>query len=276
MSVKRVIVERQRQWAIESGLPLDVQGYLPSVDMNLQRQLNPQSRASLEQGSGSELKDSPRGPAKAKAPHSSSVLAINFFDHWVGKDPKPLLQAIGIEGEVVDIRFEEQFPTGLGRIPPNLDVVLNCADGFVFAIESKFTEWMTPKSASKPPLKEKYFEGGAKVWSKVGLNSTQRFAERLQGREVTFRFLDVPQLIKHALGLATNLGNRFRLLYIYFDGPCQDDIAINHRREIEAFEAELGDELGFLTISYQQLLAHLSKAGDVNPAYLEYLQLRYG
>lgn len=275
MSVKRQIIERQRQWALASGLPLCVQGYLPSVEMNLRQQLNPQSRASFEQGSGSELKDSPRGPAKAKAPHSSSVLAINFFDHWVGVDPTPLLHAIGIEGEVVDVRFEEQFPTGLGRIPPNLDVVLKCADGFVFAIESKFTEWLTPKSASKLPLKEKYFEGGAKVWSKVGLNATQRFAERLQGREVAFRYLDAPQLIKHALGLATNLGNRFRLLYIYFDGPCRDESAINHRREVEAFEAELGDELGFLAISYQQLLAHLSKTEGVNPAYLEYLQLRY-
>lgn len=30
-----------------------------------------------------------------------------------------------------------------------------------------------------------------------------------------FRYLDVPQLLKHALGLATQLGDRFMLYYAY-------------------------------------------------------------
>jgi hypothetical protein len=118
--------------------------------------------------------------------------------------------------------------------PPNLDVALERADGFAIGIESKFTEWLTPKSASRPPFKEKYFPSGNGVWDQVGLTATQQLAESMQSEEITFRYLDAPQLIKHALGLATHLGGHFRLPYIYFDCSCSEaaaDIIIVEKRE---------------------------------------------
>jgi hypothetical protein len=61
------------------------------------------------------------------------------------------------------LTLEQKFPTGLGGIGPNLDVLL-CADQITFAIESKFTEPYT-KSKLKTFLKPKYFHGGRDLWA---------------------------------------------------------------------------------------------------------------
>jgi hypothetical protein len=145
----------------------------------------------------------------------------------------------------------------------------------VHAIESKFTEWLTPKSATKPPLKDKYFASGAKVWSAVGLPDTQQLAERMQSREISFRYLDAAQLVKHALGLASNLGRNFQLLYLYFDGLGSEPAAIAHRSEISQFSEQVGSELGFLAMSYQDLLERLHANDEVDRDYCLYLQSRY-
>ena len=34
-----------------------------------------------------------------RALHSSSALAVNFFDYWTNKDKSPLLSALGIDLE---------------------------------------------------------------------------------------------------------------------------------------------------------------------------------
>jgi hypothetical protein len=53
---------------------------------NLFQALNESTRKAFEQGSGSELQDTASRPAKIKALHSSSALAVNFFDRWVIND----------------------------------------------------------------------------------------------------------------------------------------------------------------------------------------------
>ena len=82
-------------------------------------------------------------PAKMKALHSSSALAVNFFDLWTGRDPDPLKKALNLDKEILDIQFERQYPTGLAGNPPNLDVALDLEGGLTLAIESKFSEWLT-------------------------------------------------------------------------------------------------------------------------------------
>lgn len=276
MSMKSKIIQRQLQWAADAGLGLDDRGYLACYAQNLLQPLNDQSKAALDCGSGSELRDSPRSPAKAKAPHSSSVLAINFFDYWVKRDARPLLRALEIEADSAEVRFEEKFPTGVGPIAPHLDVVLVQKDGFVNAIESKFTEWMSQKSESLRVLKPKYFENPAGCWSAVGLGASQKLANAIQARELDFCFLDVPQLLKHALGLATQVGNNFCLYYLYFEGYDNEEATSQHRKEIEIFHEMVGDELGFVSFTYQALLSRLRDNAKNEGNYLEYLSLRYG
>jgi len=124
-----------------------------------------------------------------RALHSSSALAVNFFDFWVDKDSEPLVELFKLQSKPLSITFEGQYPTGLPGTPPNLDVVLNLEDGTVIGVESKFTEWLTPKSSGKPGFKEKYFPLDAGLWEQVGLPASQRLASDIQTRSIEFKYL---------------------------------------------------------------------------------------
>jgi hypothetical protein len=80
------------------------------------------------------------GRGKIQALHSSSALACSWLDYWRGRDLTPLSQAFGVSVPFSAIALEQKFPTGLGGIGPNLDVLITCGDGSLFGIESKFTE----------------------------------------------------------------------------------------------------------------------------------------
>jgi len=258
MSTKFEILRDQRAWATRAGLEPDEKGYLPSYKANLFQSMHPETKSSFDQGSGSELVDTPRYPAKMRALHSSSALAVNFFDAWVANPNGSLLEALGIHGtDGCRVRFEAQYPTGLPGTPPNLDVTLELPSGEIIGIESKFTEWLTPKPQSKSPFKEKYFPEGSGMWSSVSLSECQLLAEKMRDGVITFRYLDAAQLLKHALGLATGVGSRFRLFYIFFDAECTEGEA--QRREIEEFSSAVGAELKFHAISYQSLLANIER-----------------
>ena len=94
MSIKTDIIKEQQKWASKAGLEPDSRGYLRSYELNLFRPLKEQSRQAFDKGSGSELRDTPRYPAKMRAAHSSSALAVNVFDSWVGKDARALDRSI--------------------------------------------------------------------------------------------------------------------------------------------------------------------------------------
>ena len=271
MTSKRELLRQQRKWAESVGLTVDSRGYLKSVEANLREPLSATTRAAFEKGSGAELLPRGSSPAKMQALHSSAVLAVNFFDHWVDKDAGPLLEALGISSTLESLTFEAQFPTGLPGNPPNLDVALELASGQVIGVESKFTEWLTPKRTNKPAFKEKYFAG--ELWSNTGLPRCQALvADIMQGNE-TFRSLDAPQLVKHALGLATQRRGRFALYYLYFDVPGRASRV--HRQDVARFAERVDPVLGFKALTYQALYRALRVRDDVNQDYLAYLRARY-
>ncbi len=273
MSSKTAIIKKQRDWALKAGLNPSSNGYLRDFNLNLFKPMSEQTKKAFDKGSGSELNDSPGHPAKMRAVHSSSTLAVNVFDPWVGSDAGPLDLALNLSPGTTDIRFEKKYPTGLPGIPPNLDVVLFRGNEACIAIESKFTEWLTPKLTGKPSFAKSYFPSDKGLWDKAGLPETQRLADSIYSEENSFRRLDVPQLIKHALGLATQLGSKFRLFYVYYDWPC--DEAKEHNMEIAAFSERIHEELGFQAMSYQELFSSLSRSVDVPAGYIAYLRSRY-
>lgn len=77
--------------------------------------------------------------------HSLAALAVNVFDYWTDRALEPLVSVLGLQGRAMKLAFECQFPTGLGGTPPNLDVAIFFQDTSLTAIESKFSEWLTPK-----------------------------------------------------------------------------------------------------------------------------------
>lgn len=273
-STRETLLALQRRWAEDANIAVDGRGYVTSYAANLWIPLSLAAKASFDLGSGSELRDGKTRPAKMRALHSSSALAVNVFDYWSVRDPTPLLQALEVGAATEPLHFEAQFPTGLEGKPPNLDVAIRLASGITFAIESKYCEWLTPKSMSKPPFKAKYFAPIPDLWRRVGLPECQSLADDVQGKGERFVYLDVPQLLKHALGLATNLKQNYSLCYLYYDWPSPESAA--HQLEVDRFAGRVGRELRFRIITYQTLFRRLSqKCGPGDDEYTGYLRSRY-
>jgi hypothetical protein len=268
------IKARQRAWATHKGLTLDPDGYCTCVDDNIFQGLSPGARKDFERGDGTELgKGGGRG--KIQALHSSSALACNWFDYWRGRDLQPLSRALGVPVCFSTLALEQKFPTGLGGIGPNLDVLL-WADETPFAIESKFTEPYT-KSKAKTYLKPKYFHDGRSLWTEKGLPGCQAVAEALRRGQHDFNVLDVAQLLKHMLALAFRFGHQWSLSCLWFEVP--GSLADQHRQELTVFTAtaHIGtDAAHFSALTYQELFARMVPfVGQDDSEYIAYLQERY-
>lgn len=273
MSSKSQLLDQQRHWAESVGLAPDARGYVSTVEANLLQPLNETTKKGFENGSGSELRDTLSRPAKMKALHSSSALAVNFFDSCIGRDTSILSEALVLSSEITDITFEDQFPTGLDGNPPNLDVVLKLADGHTVGIESKFTEWLAAKSKSTIPFKPAYFPDGQGLWAARSLPAMQQLVETIASGEQSFRYLNAPQLLKHALGMATQLRANFSLFHIYYDCPGKE--SETHCEELQHFGSLVDTSLRFRAMSYQDLFSSLSRKGSVEEEYMGYMHARY-
>jgi hypothetical protein len=204
---------------------------------------------------------------------SSAALVVNVFDHWRQADPAPLLKALGVESQLRALSFEAAFVTGLEGDPPSVDVALRLASGAVVAIESKFTEWLVPRPRNKAMLKAKYFPDDRPLWTSQALPACQSLAQDIQQRRERFKFLHAAQLLKHALGLATQLAGEFAIYYLYYDVP--GAASVQHAAEVERFAGRVEPELRFTALTYQDLYRALRASDEVDRTYLEYLRARY-
>jgi tetratricopeptide (TPR) repeat protein len=161
MSTKNQLLKQQRQWAVSRGHQVDSRGYVLTRDANLFQPMSPRTEHAFKCGGGSELLSRDEAPPKIQALHSSAALAVNVFDRWSERELAPMVAALGLKGRATKLEFERQFPTGLGGTPPNLDVAIGFDSGSVTGVESKFSEWLTPKPAGKELFKPKYFPKGA-------------------------------------------------------------------------------------------------------------------
>jgi hypothetical protein len=274
MPARDRILAQQKAWAAAAGLRVIAPGYLESVEANLWTPMRPATLAAFQAGEAAELKDFPRYPAKLRALFSSAALVVNVFEHWCGGDSAPLLAALALEGPAREIRFEARFAISADGTPPNVDIAIELASGVCVGIESKFTEWHLPRRPAKIRFKDKYFPAGTALWTSRGLPRCQALAEELQDGRSRFRFFYATQLLKHALGMATQCRGGIALYYLYYEwsGPA----ARAHRREIEQFAARVGDELAFRSLSYQELFERLVRhCGAADADYLAYLKARY-
>jgi len=273
-SVLDEILDVQRGWARQAVKMVDSKGYVDRLDSNLFQPLSKTIRESLLSGAGSELEGKGGAAPKFNALHSSSALAVNMFAYWEARDSRPLTEALGIEPASGPPEFEKTFKTGLSGTPPHLDVVLPQGDDRIFAIESKYTEWLSPKSSLKPVFREAYLSDEANLWAGVGLPGCQRLAQDMQDQKTFFMHLDAAQLLKHALGLAKQKGAIFSLGYLYYDWACEEGEV--HRREIETFQRRVGEEIPFVPMPYQTLFRRLIEAcGSDHIEYQTYLHERY-
>lgn len=271
MTSRRHVISAQIDWAKLQGHAPDSRGYLPTYQANLHRPLSTKALGCFTKGSGNELRDTRKRPAKMRALHSSSALVVNVFDGWCDA-PDKALQVLGLPTGAVQMEFEAQLPTGLDGKPPNLDLCIWWADGTVLGVESKFTEWLTPKSPGKELFKDKYFPADRKLWAAKGLSRCQELARLLRDGRLVYRHLDAAQLLKHILGLAST-ARRFELCYLYFD--VQGKERGLHAAEIHDFRNRLGADLPFHVGTYQSVFEKLRVMTSASEAHVRYLASRY-
>lgn len=253
---------RQRYDEI-SAEKLDDRGYAVSAELNLvPGVLLEDVRADLAQGSGNELE------GKFRAAHSSSALAVNTFGPW-RKNPQSL-SLLGKTG-FTSLRFERQCPTGLGGIPPNLDLVIEGPD-VVIGVESKFLEFLTPKP---PKFTDSYkrenlpqMEDG---WAKL-MDALKTGPEQ---------YLDAAQLVRHYLGLRNQpefKGKKIILLNIFWEPENGQDFPEyrQHQAELAAFQDAVKDSnVTFVWMTYPELWRQWGTQG-LCPDHVRDLRKRYG
>ena len=267
------IADQQLRWAIQENVPLKGYTYTKTVEDNVfNHELHPETRKEYAKGKGHELEGE---RAHIKALHSSSALVVNVFDYWRHQNRiQDIASCCGAEGIVTGMEFEKTHPIkGVARIPPHLDIEF--AGSIPLAIESKFTEpyhRKTRRNKKDTHLAEylKHHE----IWS--GILKVRALAEsivRQSGTKTDFEYLDVPQLIKHILGLKGNHGGSFCLLYLWYKVNSPE--ANRHEEELAKFSTYIGDEIDFRVMTYQDLFSSIKSIPGVAPAYLQYLERRY-
>ena len=275
MNATAQILAEQMNWAAGAGLSPNAAGYLPNWQDNLARPLSDSARIAFQRGAGSELVQTADGPPKMGALHSSAALAVNFFDFWTERSLEPLAAALDL-GQTPDcFSFESTFSTSLRGTPPTLDVAFRNTNGSVVGVESKFTEWLAPKVHGGNNFAPSYFPDGPGLWAAVGLEGAQSLTNDLRTTNARFRYLDVAQLLKHMLGLATQHRGAASLYYLFYDWPSCPESAL-HRAELEVFCARIGSDLPFRWASYQEVFARFTSAFSAeHGTYLQYLKRRY-
>ena len=272
----QAIIDSQTHWAQTAGLGV-VRGCVSSIDDNLFRSMHPDTWKEFSTGSGDELGlNQQTKRAKMLSLRSSSILAVNVLDYWRERDLAPLASALQVQGDYTALKFEQKFPHGLASTPPNLDAVLSQRQRLQpLAIECKFAEPYDTSRAEVKVLNGKYFAGGRKRWTEVGLPRCQRLADGLKVTSM-YRRLDSAQLLKHLLGLAHSFAAEkrrgpIRLLYLWYD--TQNSVAREHADEVVDFGSRLDQAVEFRICSYQSLFRRLMPFADHD--YLAYLGARY-
>jgi len=263
----RRILNQQRAWAEKFGIKFDKNGYTLRLNDNLFCPLSPRSEEEFRFGRGDEL-----SKGKMNALQSSSALVVNVFEYWRDRDVDFIAQACGASKGATSLHFERTYPTGLGGIPPHLDVEFYNPLFRPLAVESKFTESYCRKT--KRHIKEKYLNSS--LWKGLaGCEGLVRFIHEEEKGVTSFSFLDAPQLLKHILGLTAKFGKRgFELLYLWYDyRPSLE--AERHRREISEFERYISSEVSFKQMTYQELFKSIRGNPEADPQYIGYLADRY-
>ncbi|EDP98579.1 hypothetical protein U8527_21445 [Kordia algicida OT-1] len=217
----------------------------------------------LTSGSGNELQ------SKFNAIYSSAALAVNNFS--IVKKESSTFNYLGYSN-FYDAKFERKFITGLGGTAPNLDFTIENND-VVIAFESKYLEITTKK-------KVKF----AKSYNKEKLNYLDDFWFDIINQHKDSRFyLDVAQLIKHAIGLI-NYKRKYStkkivLVYIYWL-PENYEAFTNfkeHQKELREFEALLKEnkDLQFISTTYTEFWKAYEHENSIFKKHFNKVKKRY-
>lgn len=217
----------------------------------------------LTSGSGNELQ------RKFNAIYSSAALAVNNFS-IVKKEPSTF-HYLGYSN-FDECEFERKFPTELGGTAPNLDFTIENNE-VVIAFEAKYLEITTKK-------KVKF----AKSYNKEKLDYLDDFWFDIIDKYKDSRsYLDVAQLIKHAIGLI-NYKRKYPtkkivLVYIYWLPENYKAFSnfVTHQNELLAFENDLKENknLKFISTTYTEFWKTYEHENSIFKAHFDKVKKRY-
>lgn len=244
----------------------------------------------IRRGAGGELRPTKKKDGSYRPPPLNSVygscgLVLSCFAPW-RLDAGSL--RIGRHGAFSELRLEVKLPIrGIPETdePPNLDVGASNEDR-VLVIESKLTEHLDANHVAQ--FQEKYNRAilyAEPSW-RAFYESLLDEAEKKLGRR--FHYLHVGQLVRHYLGLASQLvekgiyeGRRGTLLYLYWEPDHAETYVAcrTHRDEVLALQEAVSDpDISLETMSYRDLWRSWEEALG-SPwliRHASYLEHRYG
>lgn len=223
----------------------EVGPFLPGVPAEL-------CLAALRAAPGNEL-----ASGKFLSSQSSSALVVNCFG-WFLENPArlPPIPGLNAAWPPVSLRLEAEmrFPWRGGK-HPWLDAAIE-TPGELIGVESKRFEPFRDKKIAK--FAEAY---DRPVWNGA-MVPYRKMLDQLRNQPTRYRYLDAAQLVKHALGLATQSrrqGKRAILLYLFAEPRALAGRSISpvhhdaHRDEIADFaETVAGGEVAFRAKSYTE------------------------
>lgn len=281
MSAEVLIKSKLQLWAIRKGIPLIgskiIKGgkyYTQNRNDNFFLPPSLETVNDFKNANGQEFGNG-IDPGKIQALHSSSALAVNFFEYWKASSDKQFL-AKGLKipsNNITDIRFEQKYPIlPENHPPPNIDVKIQYEDKNVCAIECKFTEAYS-KRENTNGIQTEYIKNAS--WT--GLSNLLAYAKSICPIDVINNNLHAAQLIKHTLGLMKIFQDKksFRLLYLWYDANGEEGSV--HRRELESFsEIIKKDGISFQSITWQELITNMAnKHFPAHKDYFDYIAERY-
>jgi hypothetical protein len=186
----------------------------------------------LSQCAGSDL-------SRLRQPESSAALAINSFLNWTRCPGQ--LQLAGHKG-FRELRFEARCPTGVRGTPPQLDFIA-LGDDTVVAVATRCLEYLGRRHG-------KLSAGYDRLQPASGLEPWTELVARWRREPRAFHHVDLPALIKHALGLGRTFPNRtIRLHYLFWEplGADEADPFRRHRLELDRLAQEVASSSVALT-----------------------------
>jgi hypothetical protein len=218
-------------------------------------------------------------------PDSSAALVANAFGFFLGQ-PELLPLPPGFppadwSPQAITLETILRFPWPGGR-HPCLDAVVR-SEHSILGIESKRHEPFRDRHA--PDFSPAYWRP---KWGEK-MRGFESVRDALHGQDLAYRHLGADQLVKHAFGLRSELDrNRDKLttatlLYLYAEAPSRADGSLHsagdrerHRQEVADFASRVaGDEVQFLSSSYQALLQTWRQSSSQAREHAEALQRRF-
>lgn len=211
-----------------------------------------QVRAAFDRAGGNEI-----AIGKFASLESSAALAANGFG-WFLDRPDALPAFPGLDdldwpASRIDIERQMRFPWSGGR-HPWLDAAVETPQHLV-GVESKRHEPFRDRKVAR--LSDAYDRD---VWGD-GMAPWTMMRDTLRAAPTAFRHVDAAQLVKHALGLATEarrIGKVPVLIYLYAeptDRPPAAAALMAHRSEVERFdEAVSGARVRFAACRWRDWL----------------------